>query len=84
MQVILLQNMIHNGRRYKAGATVEMDVEQADALQFAGLVYIQQDVPVKTARKAPESGETEQPQGNIQPEQENAENGSKRGKKASK
>lgn len=84
MQVIALQNMVHKGRRYKAGEAMQMDREQADALQFAGLVHIQQDVPAKTARKAPESGETEQPQGNIQPEQENAENGSKRGKKASK
>ena len=84
MQVIALQNMIHKGRRYKAGEAIEMDAEHADALQLAGLVYIGSapaEMVVKTAIDAPESGETEQPQGEAQPKQENA---SKRGKKASK
>lgn len=57
MQVICLQNMIHKGRRYKAGESVEMDAEQADALQFMDLVYIAPQASEK-AEKAESQADT--------------------------
>lgn len=55
MQVICLQNMIFGGRRYAAGEFVEVDEEYVDALQFAGLIYIEPDATEKSEKAEPKA-----------------------------
>ena len=73
MQVICLQNMIYGGRRYTAGQSVDISDEYVDALQFAGLVYIEPDIE--------ETLEASQVQSDVRLANKTA---SKRGRKAVK
>lgn len=68
MQVICLQNLIHKGRSYKAGAYIELDEEHAHALQFMDLVHI----PESEATQATESGEEDSTEENPEPAKEKA------------
>lgn len=84
MKIILLDNMIIKGRRYRAGEAVEMDAEHADALQFMDLAYIDpaEDVKSKnTGLDASVEAESDEVQADTQTVEKKA---SKRPRKAAK
>jgi hypothetical protein len=41
MKVILLENIMHKGQRYKAGASLELDVETAGKFERSGIAIIE-------------------------------------------
>lgn len=40
MKVILLENVLHKGQRYKAGASIDVDAETASKFERSGVAFI--------------------------------------------
>lgn len=58
MKVVLLENILHKGQRYKAGASLELDADTAGNFERAGVAII--EAPPKPVAVAPELPHVEQ------------------------
>lgn len=55
MKVVLLENILHKGQRYKAGASLELDAETAGKFEQAGIAIAETvPKPVEVVQKAVE------------------------------